>query len=424
MPQLIRFYPDSSVSTRPADPGSRIPEPGPATRTDLATVFALLLLAGTLVWSTAGRFDPRFFQDPTGNDVWFEADLPTVSDRILHRWSDQSRNARHPLVPLMATLPVNVARTVMGEQPALRLFIVTVAALWVAGLYLLLRAVTPARADALVFTALGCVSAAAMFWLPVPETYALGSVSVIAALALCAWDPLGRAGATAYVSAAAFSLAVTTTNWVSGLAAIWSRRPPRTALQLAANSLTVVVVLWGLQHMFFSSAAFFIGEGAQTRFVLPHGLAGIAQSLRAVLFHSMVMPAIAVVPEPKWGLVMSVQDSAIGSGGAIAIVATVLWTMLLGLGVWTLATRASSIRLPLLLALGGHLPVYAIYGEETFLYTLHIAPLLVCLAALATNTRLRAVALGSAAVLAVLLAFHNSRELAQALRFFARGIGG
>ena len=391
-------------------------------RLDAVIALGLLLVIGALVWLTAARFDPRFLKDPDGNDVWFEADLPTVSDRILHRWSDQSRNARHPLFPLLATLPINVAKTVVGEQTALRLLIVKVAALWVVALYLLLRAVTPGRLDALIFTALGSVSAAAVFWLPVPETYALGSLSVIAALALCAWDPMGKAGATAYVSAAAFSLAVTTTNWVSGLAAIFSRKPWRTALQLAANSLTVVVVLWGVQHMLFSSATFFIGEGAQTRFVLPHGLAGIAQSLRAVVFHSMVMPAIAVVPEPKWGSIMSVQDAAIGSGGSIAVVATGVWVLLLGAGAWSVATRASAVRGPLLAALAGHLVVYSVYGEETFLYTLHIAPLLVCLAALATNTRLRTVALGSAALLVVLLAVHNSRKLAEALSFFASGM--
>ena len=133
--------------------------------------------------------------------------------------------------------------------------------------------------------------------------------------------------------------------------------------------------------------------------MLPHGLAGIAQALRAVVFHSMVMPAIAVVPEPKWGSIMSVQDAAIGSGGSIAVIATVVWVLLLGLGAWSVATRASAVRGPLLVALAGHLLVYSIYGEETFLYTLHIAPLLVCLAALATNTRLRTVALGSAALL-------------------------
>ena len=99
-----------------------------------------------------------------------------------------------------------------------------------------------------------------------------------------------------------------------------------------------------------------------------------------------------------------------------------MWGLLLALGAWSVATRASAVRLPLLLALAGHLLVYCVYGEETFLYTLHIAPLLVCLAALATNTRLRTVALGSAALLAVLLAVHNSRKLAEALSFFAGGM--
>jgi len=378
-----------------------------------------MLSGAVMTWSASGRFDPRFFKEPDGNDVWFEADLPIVSDRILHRWSDQSRNARHPLFPLMVTLPANVAKPIVGERAALRLLIVTFAAVWVGLLYLLLRAVTPGRLDGLVFTVLASVSAAAMFWLPVPETYALGSVSIIAALALAAWDPFGRAPASAYVGVAAFSLAVTTTNWVSGLATLFSRRAPRSALQLAANSLTVVVVLWSLQHALFSSAPFFIGEGAQTRFVLPHGLAGIGQALRAVLVHSMVMPAILTAHEPKWGTIMTVQQAWLGSGGALALAATLLWAMLLATGAWAMTTRHSPVRLPLLLALAGHLIVYCTYGEETFLYSLHIVPLLVCLAALATTTPFRRPVLGLAMLLTVLLAIHNAQSFGGALGFFA-----
>jgi hypothetical protein len=405
------------------DASSGLPRPGeartaPLARTDLALVLALMVAGAALAWSTAARFDPRFFKEPDGNDVWFEADLPTVADRVLHRWSDQSRNARHPLFPLMVAAPANVLAPLVGSGTALRLLIATIAAMWVAAIYLLLRAVTPRRLDALIFTSLASFSAAAVFWLPVPETYALGSISVIAALALAAWDPLGRAGAAAYVAAAAFSLAVTTTNWVSGLATLAARRPPRAALQLAANSLTVVIVLWSLQHLLFSSAPFFIGEGVQTRFILPEGAAGIGQALRAVLFHSVVMPAILAVPEPKWGTIMSVQDAAIGSGGAVAPVATALWAVILGLGAWAAATRPSPVRLPLLLALAGHLAVYAVYGEETFLYSLHSLPLLVCLAALTTTTALRPVVLGAAAVLTLLLAAHNTQALAGALAFF------
>ena len=392
-------------------------------RGDALILIALGLLTGALVWLAAARFDPRFLREPDGNDVWFEADLPTVADRVLHRWSDQSRNARHPLFPLLATVPAYVLRSLgLSETTALRAVIAASAAAWSAALYALLRGLTGRRLDALVFTALGHTTAAAVFWLPVPETYALGSASVMTALALCAWDPGGRFGARYYVAAAAFSLSVTTSNWLTGLSAIASRHPWRQGVQIAANSLTAVVVLWGVQRLAFPSASFFIGEGAQTRFVLPHGLAGIPEALRAQVFHAVVMPAIATVPEPKWGLILSVQHAAVASGGAAAILAAAGWMLLLGAGAWTLVTSRDPMRLPLLLAIAAHLAVYCVYGEETFLYALHIAPLLVAVAAFATRTPARPIVLGAAAGLSVMLAVHNLAAFAWALGFFARGV--
>jgi len=103
------------------------------------------------------------------------------------------------------------------------------------------------------------------------------------------------------------------------------------------------------------------------------------------------------------------------------MLASALWAALAAAGVWALATRPAAVRLPLLLALAGHLLVYCVYGEETFLYTLHIAPLLVCVAALATRTSLRPFCLAGAALLTVLLAVHNVGALRQALEFFAAG---
>jgi hypothetical protein len=389
---------------------------------DLVLALALAIASASGTSLIASRFDPRFLREPSGNDVWFEADLPIVTDRVQHRWSDQSRNARHPLFPLFATLPVNALKAVgVGADPALRAMIAAFAALWTATLYLLLLGITRRQPDALIFTALAHASAAAIFWLPVPETYTLGSASVMAALALCAWDTAGRSGAAAYVAVAAFSLSVTTTNWLTGLSAIVARHPWRQALQLAANSLTAVVLVWGLQRLLFSTADFFIGAGAQTRFILPHGAAGIGDALRAVLFHSIVMPAIAIVPEPKWGNIMSVQDSSLFSGGAIGTIALLLWTGLLAAGIRAMAVERSAVRLPLALALGGHLVVYCLYGEETFLYTLHAAPLLVAVAALATRTRLRPLTLGVAALLTVALAVRNTAALREALRFFDAG---
>lgn len=391
-------------------------------RAGFLIVVVLGLASATLVWRTAGRFDPRFLREPDGNDAWFEADLPTVSDRVLHRWSDQSRNSRHPLFPLLATLPVNVLKAAgLSEATALRTLIAAIAAAWTMAAWVLLHGVTRRWLDALVFTALAQASAAAMFWLPVPDTYALGSITVMLPLALCAWDRDGRLGATAYTAAAATSLSVTTTNWLTGIAAVVSRKPPRQALQVVANSLTAVVLLWGVQRLIFPTTAFFIGEGAQTRFILPEGAAGIPAALRAVLGHAMVMPAIAIVPEARWGAIMSVQHSGLGSAGVLGAIATVIWAGLLAAGVWVMVSAARPMRLPLTLALAGHLLVYSIYGEETFLYTLHVLPILVAIAALATQSRVRPAALTAAVALTALLVVHNGSALTRALGFFATG---
>jgi hypothetical protein len=391
-------------------------------RTDFLSVIVLGVVSATVVWHTVGRFDPRFFQEPIGNDVWFEADLPIVADRLQHRWSDQARNSRHPLFPLLATVPVHVLKGAgLGEAAALRTFVASTGGLWTVTLCVLLYGLTRRRLDAMVFAALAHASAAAMFWLPVPDTYALGSISVMVPLALCAWDPAGRRGAGAYTAAAAASLTVTTSNWLTGVAAGGSRQPWRQALQIAANSLTAVVLIWGLQRLIFPTAPFFIGEGVQTRFILPEGAAGISVALRAMLSHVMVMPAVAIAAEAKWGAIMSVQHSALASAGAVGAIATVMWAGLLVAGAWALAATGGPMRLPLALALAGHLLVYSVYGEETFLYALHMLPLLVAVAACAAQTRLRPIVLGVAASLTIVLVVHNGSALTQALKFFETG---
>ncbi len=391
-------------------------------RTDFLLVLVLGMVSAAMIWHNVARFDPRFFQEPIGNDAWFEADLPIVADRMQHRWSDQARNSRHPLFPLLATVPVHVLKGAgLGEGAALRAFVAAIGGLWTVMTCVLLFGLTRRRLDALVFAALAHASAAAMFWLPVPDTYALGSISVMAPLALCAWDPAGGRSASVYTAAAAASLAVTTSNWLTGVAAVISRRPWRQALQIAANSLTAVVLIWGLQRLLFPSAPFFIGEGVQTRFILPEGAAGIPLALRAMFSHVMVMPTIAIVAEAKWGGIMSVQHAALASAGGIGVIAIGMWAGLLLTGAWALATRGGPMRLPLGLALAGHVLVYSLYGEETFLYGLHMLPLLVAVAACATQSRLRPAVLGLAAALTLVLAVHNGSALLQALTFFATG---
>ncbi len=120
---------------------------------------------------------------------------------------------------------------------------------------------------------------------------------------------------------------------------------------------------------------------------------------------------------------MSVQRSTLGTSGAWGVLATVLWLPMLGFAMQGLLASAANrgFRIALGATLGGKLLLFMIYGEETFLYSLQVAPLLVLAAALATTTRHRWTVLGIAGALIVAAAVTNASQLATAMAFFQWG---
>ena len=75
------------------------------------------------------------------------------------------------------------------------------------------------------------------------------------------------------------------------------------------------------------------------------------------------------------------------------------------------------LRVALGLMLAGQVVVYLLYGEETFLDGLHVAPLLILAAATSAKTTVTIV-LGVAVVLTAVLAFNNASQLMKAMQFF------
>jgi hypothetical protein len=390
-------------------------------RVDVVILLVWAVGGGLYSSATFSRFDRRFFTVPIGNDVWFEADMPVVAQTMMHRWGDQGRNAHHPLFALATTVPTYGLRAFgVPEQSRLAVIVGLSAAVWSATIFALIRLVTPTRVDACVFTLLTHVSAAAVFWLPTIETVVLGSATLLVPLALLAADDRRRAGDVWYVAASAVSLSMTATSWIAGIAAAVSARRLRTALQITANALVMVVVLWGVQKTLVPGVPFFIEAAEHSRFMFSERAGGLIPRGRALLLHSVVMPQVQVTTEPKWGGIMSVQRAAVGSSGLVGRVATLLWTALLGAGVWTLSQRHVNPRLrgALLVTLAGQSIVYLCYGEETFLYSLYVTPLLVVCAAAATNTSYRRWITTVAAILIVLLALNNARAFSSAADFF------
>jgi hypothetical protein len=394
--------------------------------TDVEVMAALAVIIGLAIWFLQRSLDARLFIAPAGNDVWFEADVPTVADTVLHRWSVQSRNARHPLFPLLATGSAYGLRVAgLGDRSVLAVLSAIAGAAWVALFYVIARAVTMRRLDAIVFTMLACSTASAMFWMVVPETYTLGSLSLLAPLALCALDTNGRVRPAWYVAVSAASLSVTSTNWMSGILAAVARWPWRRALQITANALCVVVVVWAVQRMIFPSAPFFFGYSNEERFVLPAASGGPGPVARVLFLHSVVMPQINVIPEAKWGAVMSVQRSAIGSSGAWGVAATALWGALLVLTIVGLLSSRGHPRFRFVLGftLAGQVLVHMLYGEETFLYVMHVVPLLVLGVALAAAASpWRRIILVVAVAMTFAAAVNNASQLAAAMGFFSRAL--
>ena len=377
---------------------------------DVALAGALSIGLGLMSWGGAAAIGPAVL---SYNDVWFEADSLRVFLNMSNRWSDQHRMTVHPLFSLLVFPFVKVLRLLGLESPlAVRAVIAAVAASWAASLYGVLRLIGCHRADAGLFSLLGVFSATSLAWFTVPETYAFGSLSIVWALALVALSERRRVSESPYVAVGVLTLSFTITNWMAGITAAVACLPWRRAAQVSVNVLCLVVVLWALQHRVFPSVPFFLtDERGESHFLLPPEAGGPRAVARAFVFHAMVMPAVEVsyprepFPRPR----LNTQRSVLGSGGWLGFPATGLWAGLLGVGTWAAVTirPLKSVRVALACILLGQFALHAVYGGETFLYSLHWLPLLVVLAALGTLTRQRFLVRILGIGLLVTVAIHN-----------------
>jgi hypothetical protein len=355
-------------------------------------------------------------------DVWFGADSPRVVANMTQRESDHYRTKVHPLFSLATAPVVHVLKIVTRAEgrDAMWWVVWATAGAWGAGIFLLFRFMACARLDAMLFSAVAMTSASAVFCLPVPETYASGSLTIVIALCVVAIAQRARVSETWFTAMSALTLSMTTTNWMVGLVATKAHHSwPRT-LQISANAFAIVVLLWAVQKYVFPSAQFFLGDREETNYAYLPTLDRLREVLAAFFWHSMVMPEIASLGAHEvtgaGRAVLSIQDSLPGSAGAVGFTGVVLWTALLVIGLASLLrfNMQRELRLVVGWSILGQLALHTIYGEETFLYSLHFAPLLMVVAAFGTFTRARPLVLGLACALLVANLWNNGTQFAEA----------
>ena len=199
--------------------------PREISRAQAIIIVALALAAaGTAYWR-ASTLDPVIYSVGSGvgfgpgyrlTDMWFNADI----SKIVAMASDPRTfqdfvTSEHPLIVLAMYPPVTVLRAAgLTVLEAVRAYWAIIAALWVAMLFILLRALGCRPADATLFTIMAMTSAAFFFWSVVPEAFSLGSLAILVVLYLSAVAHRTQSPLGAYMVINLVSLSITLTNWM------------------------------------------------------------------------------------------------------------------------------------------------------------------------------------------------------------------
>lgn len=392
-------------------------------RVDLLIVVGLAIAIAISTHIGTYQLPTPLFTDLYAQDVWFGGDIPTVFGNITSLNSDFGRNNKHPLFPLIVFPLVFLSGKLFHLDPlaAARLVVVGVSTLWIGALYALFRIMGCYRLDATLFSLIGAVSAASVFWLVIPESFPLASLTIILGLAFAALTQFRLFTGVWYVAINVITVSITITNSMVGIFATLVNNRWKKAIQIFGGSLLLATGLWILQRIVFTNSGFpfqpgtFIGE---KKFMsLPSG--GVFLSvLSAFFYQTMVMPATQFIDfpiRPDW-ITIDANLMAPTAGSWWGTTAIISWTALLGLGLWAFLTikQHNKLRIVLGLTLLSQFILHSIYGnDQTFIYSLHFIPLLLTLVAFSLLTRLRIISLLLAVILIVSAGINNHAQFTE-----------
>ncbi len=352
-------------------------------------------------------------------NVWFQADIARVIDNMTNRGGSHWRTSVHPITSILF-YPVGALLTTLGLSPiqAARMVVIFFCALNGGLIFLVLRQIRLPRTPAIIFASLFLASAAVIFWSSVVELYPIACTSLMPALFLMAPGDKGKRRWWIFVSA--FTLSITVTNWAAGLIATFVRWKLKTFLAISAAVLAIVLALSVLQFFTFKDARIFID---------PYGLKWDAVSFSEpvmekrgqlhegwnpvgnieVLYIASVVAPPARIAKQGAELVETNQFNGIPTETYTGFIATIAWLGLLVLGIWgairNQQAHVFSIGLGLMLLANGLL--HSVYGEVTFLYAMHVIPMLTLLAAMSWHSPFRRIGMVLACIVVVAGGYNN-----------------
>ena len=354
---------------------------------------------------------------------WFQNDGWRVFDDMVEFAASHHRTNVRPLFSLIA-LPATAALGAAFSLKAIQAiwsFNALCLSGWAAATFIACRFIGLDAYAAALVAALGGVSAASLFWFSVPETYPLSALAMQGCLLVAAAHLSRRVPDWLIAVASGTSAATALTNFMAGLALAAAYRSARQALRLSALALSIVVLAWAAQKLIFPRPASFPLKEVRGEFnyVLTESQGTRLDVLRTALVSSIVAPKIEEYEAgvEATGKQLTIQRSGFSSSGWAYRVLAAAWLAVLGAGVIVLVRTPALARFAkvVLWTAAGQVALHLMYGEETFLYALHFASLLVLIAGAALLRARNRWASVAATAFIVALAANNLTRLHEAL---------
>ena len=406
----------SDPTSSETGPSLPIPPTARPWKREAAWAALIALVAGIATWTAFRMLAPAIVHASTF-DYWFESDAPAITTQLSDRFALENERAnRHPLfTPAMYPVPYALRHLANFDKvAAVGLTYAGLAALWSALFFLLLRLIGLRRVEAITFTALALAGASAVFWFPVPETFAPAALTLLVALAALVWhEQTGRLSWIACVLVGALTLSITVTNAVAGFLVCLVVLGWKRGLTAIGSALALVAAGQFVARLVFPHLAYFFLPGGEieTSAYLLNPLAGsLGDRLAGFFLHGLIVPPL----QQGYAGYLSVQQAFASVPGPV-LLGWGLWLVLLAAGILGLRKGGRpKLAAVLICVLASQLALVLVFGQETFLYVLQSGPLLVALAAFGCLTPFRRWVLGGAAVLAVLAAVENGRRFTEA----------
>jgi hypothetical protein len=311
-------------------------------------------------------------------DIWLGADVPRVIDDMTNPLANHWRTIVHPIFPLIL-LPVGglLTKLAPSQDIAAQILISLSAAITGILLFATTQNLGIKPIDSWLLIGAFASSSAFIFWWSIPETFPIGSLTILIPFFLLSYEE--RSFKT-WTLALAGSLAITTTNFSAGIIAVAFSKQRQNFFKISFFALLLILALSFLQKSYLPSANYFFvrSVAGERHFVTtstdPRGsLPG--RALDFAVYTGVVPDNPTRIDHPSTGNPIIFFPHTLKIFTSFRSIPAICWIALVSIGSIKLFQNFQlNLAKALFFFLLTQFAFHMIYGDQPFLYSAHFLP--------------------------------------------------